>query len=277
MKINKDQSILLYNAVSSANDQAIKQLSQKDRRIVLIALRHIRQGLISDNSSTLKPDKINKIVSNLQNVQKKPVLNKYQKIIKFFQLLFGVRSNKILNERNKTAIEIKKNQEEYDAIPNKISKAKNNLGEWIEMVNFCQKEAYPIYKNIEKFYETLPREKDLAKPLLKIKVDEIEGVLKKAKEDERDKSYIKILEKEVLKSLKNLYKYEQPIDDKQKNNFKLEVDVSQTAFAKSATFAKDQSVAKKEISKLEKEITNFENRKKELEKRISISTQKNEI
>ncbi len=258
--MNIGKQIELYKELNTNSIQKIKQLNQSERKEVFVALRALQNNenlsLTYQYSCNLDP-LILKLKSSTQPIVYSPS-NLILRIIKgIFNLLFRYGSDLILKE----AAKVSSLKDELERLPLQIQDKQSQLVEWKEMVRFNEHDAAPLYQDIATFYSQLPKDLENARPLLAKKCVEISDLVAQAKKGIHDEGYIKILEKEILKSLIGLRDYK-------KNNFEVELDTSIKVFNGAINFASSQEtkkLASKEIKKLETEVSKLLKRKSELE------------
>lgn len=259
MIITTRQSLEIYRLIGDFDKRknALKNLSQKERKTVMMALRNLsKEKIILNGSSDREAASLIKKINNNQIEQEQSFF-----ITKFFHSiyeLFGLRIsvNSILKERAKAhaVIQQEPKLDELDAL---IAKKKTNLKEWEEMLSFVRKDSRPLYEKIHKFYLKLPKEQPKAQVVVERTIKKIQSLLERiAKEENHKKEKTYIIEKEILQSLMNLRKYKG-------DDFKTEVEALIRVFDNSVKFANQvQKDTKVKISQFRHEIAKLKARRK---------------
>lgn len=269
----------LYNQIKYLSINNIKSFNQNERITIKLAIENINNSF-NDNSfiassinSKLEND-IQKLTNKLCVLNRLRVLNQsspsksnfLQRIWKGIQNFFGWRLSSIavIYQKNQIDQKVEQCRNELRDLPGKIEQKKTSLREWKEMTRFFKEDALPAYQDILDFYKNLPvagrNDQSIknTKASISTKLKEIKAKVDKAKTDEKDPSYIKILEKEILASLNNMSNYGG-------NNLKGEIEQTIRAFSNAVGLASNISVANEQMQKLANEIAALETKKKNLE------------
>lgn len=283
--MNVEFSIRIYHLIQNKSLEKIKSLSQREREIVMFALKMLQKN--SDPGvSTVKFVNINKdfqeMVNKLSQENDDHQASSFWKaclkgILNFFHL--RISSHEIVKEIS-----------QINSIK-QIPKKKRQLEELINALEFIRVEKpKSIYEDMVAFYnellkssidEIIPDEttpllesavdETIAKKKIEDKIAEVKNLLKKAKAEGRDNTYIAILKNEVLKSLTNLKKYKKQTfflnRVEHSTSFKKEIETNLLAFTNASKSALDcirnYSAYEQEMAQLRKEIEKL--KRKELE------------
>ena len=204
-----------YEEIKKTPEQNFKQMNQKERNLTLIVLK----SLIDEGKSS-KIQEINskELESVLKNVKKRSVntfnnkklkrqSNVIIRIVKSILNFLGRRisSGQMLTQFNKIASKAEEQTKRSALIREKTA----HLDELKELSRFQKEDAYPLYQDILEFYLKLPDDPEAAEHFITQKIDDIRFQLEEAKQNEKERAYLYILEKEILESLTKMRQYKE--------------------------------------------------------------------
>jgi flagellar capping protein FliD len=294
-----DYRVTLYEEIRQAPPEKVKQLDQKEREVVLIALRSLRY---KESAFHVDQSQLSSIIEKLKSASIKPIskdvhwYQQWRRMIaslgKGILNLLNLRtsSHQILKETHQITIE----KQELEKISADIQQKKAELKKCQEEL---QETPYFLYKDLLKVYDDLPEDIQEAQLGLDDEIEKRKEKLKAAKnelgeieqtsqtfklEAAKDavqrfyekrkqvlKEFIDVLENDILKSLENL---RNPSKDRLSQDRFIRNLMRKKEFLmrqKTGKFNSSIDNLEKKISKLEKEIGKLEKRQEKLQERLN--------
>lgn len=207
MEINRDQIKNIWGIVRNTNQDQIHSLNAQEKKIVAAVIKSVKNGDVSlyiDNPNVLNDLTLKlklKIVNNNEVPSKIIQLKSYL----FHILGIEIKSSSLLNKIDK----LNDKMVLLPTINKKIEKLDNENKELFELIDFKENFLIEVYQGMADFYQKLPEKQEDAKPLVQVKINEINETIAKLKSsnDPDEKSKLHTLEKEILKNLVSVEKY----------------------------------------------------------------------
>lgn len=210
-----DQRVVLYQIIEQIPSKTLDKLNQFERKIVSTALESLKnlereyvqqdlQGIIDKLQEN--PEREMPLIKKKRFTIKAWINEKLQLLkwktneigIKILsRLSYAITMHQLLMKYE----DLSSNISAFKRLPNLIQQKNESLAALQELSRFQTEDAFPLYQDIQEFYDRLPHSMDEAKPHLEQKIAEIKEQIKQAKIENKERAYIHILEKEILESL----------------------------------------------------------------------------
>lgn len=271
MKIELNEMLMRLAAANGASEYQIKDLNESEKKLLKVILKAIEEGSLSVDIE--RP----KIYRSLSHTLEKPLIFHYpspqnKKIVKSIAnfLHWRTSSSEIIEKIELANSARKRFLKTLQLIDDQIIRLKKSQKELKTLREFKQNFLIPFCQNMADFFLGLPKNQEKAKLFIQQKISEVEAKIRKLSVINDDALLLKIniLANEVLKSLKNLEKYDS-------TNWNSELAATEEAWKKAANRADDEALEVLLLKKNSRKIQELKIKKKKLEELIIPPTDPN--